>query len=99
MKKKDRIGHLTQAALELAERDGLDALRRDAIAAHAGVSFALVTHQLGTMPEVRRRVMRAAVQHKTLRVLADGLAARDKQALRMPDELKREVALWLAARR
>ncbi len=98
MKTKDRIEHLTQAALEVAERDGLAGMRRDAIAEHAGVSHALVTHKLGTMAEVRRRVLGAAIQRKNLRVLAEGLAARDKRALRMPEDLKREVSLWLAQR-
>lgn len=96
LRSKDRIEHLSAAALSAAERYGFAAVTRDRIADHAGVSHALVTNKLGTMTEIRRRVMRAAIQHKSWRVLAEGLAVHDKCALRMPEDLKREVALWLA---
>ena len=98
MEAKQRIEELTAAALAVAERDGWAGLRRDAIAVHAGVTGGLVTVKLGTMTDLRRRVMRAAIQQRAMRVLAEGLAANDKCARRMPDELKREVALWLAQR-
>lgn len=98
MEAKQRIEELTAAALAVAERDGWAGLRRDAIATHAGVTGGLVTVKLGTMTDLRRRVMRAAIQQRAMRVLAEGLAANDKCARRMPDELKREVALWLAQR-
>lgn len=96
MKAKDRIEELTGHALAEAEQVGFLGMTRDGIAARACVSQALVTLKLGTMNELRRRVMRAAIAKRNMRVLAEGLAGKDKQAVRMPDDLKREVALWLA---
>ena len=59
-----------------------------AVASQAGVSPGLVSARLGTMAELRRAVMRAAVAAGTLRVVAEGLAMGDKHAMRAPVELR-----------
>jgi AcrR family transcriptional regulator len=80
------------AGLHVAERDGFANVTRNNIAAHAKVSGPTVQYHFGTIKQLRRELMRYAVHHKNLRVIAQGIAAGDAQALKAPPEL-REAAL------
>ena len=93
-----RTTDILGAALRVAERDGFASLRRDAIATEAGVTGGLVTIRLGTMEQVKRSVMRQAIKIRSLRIVAEGLAAKDRHALKASPELRAEAAAWLAAR-
>lgn len=88
MKHKDRTNHLIAAALTVAERVGYMTMTREQIAAEAECSPGLVSLHLGTMPAMRRLVMRAAVRQRRLQVIAQGLAMRDPVALRVSEELR-----------
>lgn len=79
---------LVTAALRVARKHGYNQMTRDAIAAEAGCSTGQVTTILGTMPQLRRTVMRAAVTRKDLPVIAQGVVARDPSALAAPVELR-----------
>ena len=68
------------AALTVAARDGYQQMTRQAVADHAGCSTGLISRYFGTMPQLRRSVMRAAVTRGDNRVLAQGLAAGDPNA-------------------
>lgn len=91
MKAADRTAQLLAAALYLAARGGLDCLTHAAIAYQASVSPGLVVARLGTARQIRRSVMRAAVDRRILPIVAEGLALRDPHALRA------DLALRLAA--
>lgn len=93
-----RTNDILAAALRVAERDGFTSMRRDAIATEAGITGGLVTIRLGSMDQVRRSVMRLAIKERKLRTIAEGLACKDRHALKAPQELRDEVARWLAAR-
>lgn len=80
------------AALTVARTKGYNTMTRDAIAAACGCSAGQVTTILGTMPQLRRAVMRAAITRRDLPVIAQGVVARDPNALAAPREL-RERAL------
>lgn len=71
---------LMSAALHVATRDGYQNMSRTAIAEQAGCSPALISRYFGTMPQLRRSVMRAAVTRGDKRVLAQGLVAGDPNA-------------------
>ncbi|WP_287278656.1 TetR family transcriptional regulator [Ralstonia sp.] len=98
MKAKERTNDILAAALRVAERDGYASMRRDAIAEAAGVTGGLVTIRLGSMEQIRRSVMRQAIAQRCLRVVAEGLAARDRHALKAPQELREAAGQWLASR-
>lgn len=87
----DRKAQLLDGALKLAAERGLASLTRDAIAEYAGVSPALVSFYLGTMTELRRTVMRAAIKREVLPIVAEGLVTRDKQAGKASEDLKRRA--------
>lgn len=92
-----RTAGLLDSALALAAAEGWSNLTRDGIARVAGVSNGLVTQRLGTMDAIRRSVMRAAVKQRCVAVVAEGLALRDRQALRADGELRELAAAWVRA--
>lgn len=94
---KVRKDQLLQAALREAGRCGYQNIRREGVAKAAGVSVSLVTHYFETMTQLKRAVMRAAVAQEDLPVLAQGLAAKDKHALKAPKELQQLAAAAMTA--
>lgn len=72
-------------------------ITREGIARAAGVSDALVTYHLGTMADLRRAVMREAVRAECLPVIAQGITARDRHALKAAPELRQKALASLAA--
>lgn len=88
---RERTAQILAAALKLAAKDGYGRITREAIAAAAGVSPGLVTHHMGTMEQLRRDVMREAVRAECLPVIAQGLVARDRHALKAPDPLQKKA--------
>lgn len=91
-----RTEQLLDAALALAAASGLRTMTRDALAEAAGVSPGLISARLGTMDAMRRSVMRAAVTQGCIPVVAEGLALRDKHALRADEALRAACAAWVA---
>lgn len=88
----ERADMLLQTALELAARNGWRTLTHAAVAQAAGVSPGLVVARLGTKPQMLRDVMRAAVRQRVARVVAEGLALRDRQALKADAALRQLAA-------
>ena len=91
----DRRALVLEAALYAAEHRGYRCMTRDHIAARAEVSPSLVSLYLGTMPQLRRVVMREAVKRKIVRIVAQGLAERDPAALRADLALRARAADYL----
>ena len=71
---------LMTAALIVAERDGYRQMSCEAVAIQANCSRALIAKYFGTMLQLRRAVMRAAVVRGNLPVIAQGLTAGDEHA-------------------
>lgn len=88
LKPKDRKNQLVQAALEVAEQYGYNTMRREDIAHHAQVSEGLVSQYLGTMPQLRRTIIRHSIKTRNLSVLAQGIVNRDPHALKAPEDLR-----------
>lgn len=95
MNHNERTEHILAVALRLAAADGWRALTRESIALAAGVSPALVSARLGTMDQLRRSVMRAAVRERCARVVAEGLACGDKHARKADAELRELAAAYI----
>ena len=92
LKPTDRTQALLQYALTVAMTKGWACMTRESVAAAAGVSPALVSLRLGTVPAMRRLVMRQAIKHRVLSVIAEGLAVKDAHALKAPEELREAAA-------
>ncbi len=83
-----RRQHILDAAVILASSGNYQQTTRQQIAETAGIAPTLISHHFGTMVQLRRALMRYAVQGRHLSVIAQGLAARDAQAQKAPAELQ-----------
>lgn len=86
---KDRKTALMEVALHLSKTKGYTKVTREAIAAVVGCVPATVTNHLGTTPNMKRGIMRAAVAKGVVEVVAQGLADGNPHAKKAPPELKR----------
>ena len=75
-----RRRQILEAAVLLATASNYAQITRQGIAETAGIAPTLISHHFGTMCQLRRALMRYAVQNEHLAVIAQGLAARDAQA-------------------
>ncbi len=91
LKPDDRRTEILAAALIVATNGHYARMTRAQIAEQAGVAGPTVQHYLGTMPKVRKAVMREAVNRRCLVVIAQGLLAKDQHALYAPEALRREA--------
>ena len=82
---------LMAAALTVARREGYRQMSREAIATECKCSPALISKYFGTMPQLRRSVMRAAVVRGDHAVIAQGLAAGDPNAHEATAKAKRDA--------
>ncbi len=92
----DRKTQIINAAVSEAKAHGYRKLTRAGVAARIGISEALVSHHTGTMVSLKRDVMRAAIRDGILSIIAEGLADKDKQARKAPEELRIAAANHLA---
>lgn len=86
-----RKDEILTVALPLAEADGYQCVTRDQIAKAAGCSGPTVQYHFGTMAQLRRDIMRQAIKRECLRVVAQGLASGDAQAVKAPEDLRRRA--------
>lgn len=91
-----RKEQLLDVAIELAVEDNYAKITRDLVAEKAGVSMGLVTKYFGTMNQLKKEVMRAAVKRGIASIIAQGLANGDERAKKAPAELKAEAATLIA---
>jgi AcrR family transcriptional regulator len=95
LKPVDRHASILDAALRMARLHGYQNITRVDIAVAAECSEALVSSYLGTMVQVRRAVVRAAIKQKDLAVLAQALAAKDTHAQKAHENLRRAAVALL----
>lgn len=88
---RERIAQILAAALIVATRDGYNRMTRLDVAEQAQIPPTLIPYHLGTMPDLRRKVMREAVRVECLPVIAQGLAARDPHALKASEDLRQRA--------
>jgi hypothetical protein len=91
-----RKEYLLNAAVTIAKKVGYQKVTREAIAVEAGVSAGLITNYLGTMVNLRRDVMRAAIRLGIAEIVAQGLANNDAHARKASPELKEKAARIIA---
>lgn len=91
-----RKDEVVTAALKLAAASHYLKVTREDIAGAVGVSGPAIQYHFGTMPRLRNEVMRAAVKRPVLAVLAQGLVAKDPQALKASEALRLQAFEWVA---
>lgn len=94
-KPDERRQTILSAALQVAVTCGYLRVTRDAIAAAAGCSPALVSFYLGTIPQTQRAIMGEAIRTRNLRVIAQGLSHGDRRARNAPLAIREAAAASL----
>lgn len=94
---RQRVAQILAAALELAPKTGYQKLTREAVAQRLGIPSSLIPYHMGTMAEFRRQIMREAVRVECLPVIAQGIAAGDRHALKASPELRARALQSLAS--
>jgi len=98
MKPTDRKYHRTdreillEAAIKLAEEHGYLHVTRKQIADATGSSPTNVSVIFGTMPELKRAIVSAAIARGNLPILAQALVMKHPKAMRAPEALRRAAA-------
>jgi len=91
----ERRDAIMAVAVDLARVNGYNKITRDAIADQAGVSMGLVTRYFGTMNQLRRAIMRHAIDGGVVEIVAQGLAIGDEHAKKASPELKQQASNFL----
>lgn len=86
---------ILSAALDLSAKKGYQNISRAEVANAAGVATGLVNYYFETMAELRKAIMRAAINQPHLQVVAQGLSTRDIIALNAPPDIKVSASQWL----
>ncbi len=97
LKPTDRKAEILNAALTVAARPGgWSKLTREAVAREAKCADALVSKYFGTMIAFKRTIMRHAIKHENLPIVAQGLATGDDHMCRASPELRARALATLA---
>ena len=91
LKPEIRKEAIVSVALRLAAATHYLQVQRKQIADELGVTPPALTYHFGTMEQLRRAVMRAAIEQGDLAVIAQGLVAQDKHAKKAPEALRRRA--------
>lgn len=87
VRKEEIVG----VALRLAGETHYTQVQRKQIADELGVTPPALTYHFGTMPQLQRAIIRAAICKEDLVVLAQGLVAQDEHAKKAPEALRRRA--------
>lgn len=93
----ERKDAILAAAVEEAKEQGYQWITRDAVAKRAGVGAGSVNVAFGTMRELKRAVLRLAVDTRIVEIVAQGLADAHPIAKDAPPDLKQEAARLIVA--
>lgn len=86
-----RKSTILEAAATVALSDGYQNIQRADVAREAGCATGTVNHYFGTMQQLKRAVMRHAIANKIDKIVMQGLASSDPQAMKLSDEEKQRV--------
>lgn len=93
-----RKKQIINIAIDIAREKGLNNLSRSELSNRAKCSPALIHSHFGTMNQLKRQIMRAAIQQEIIEIIAEGLGNNDPQACKAPAELKGKAIDLIANR-
>lgn len=88
MKAPLRKLQIVDTAIELAKAGDYSRVTARQVADVLKITPASVMHHFATMPQLRRAIMRRAVETRCIEVVKQGLAQNDQRAKAADDELK-----------
>lgn len=93
--RKVRREMVLTAAIEMSLRVGYRHLIRDDVAKEAGISGGLINKYFGTIENLRKEVLRTAIQKEILEIVAQGLGMRDPEVMKVSDDIKQKAFHFL----
>lgn len=93
---ENRDQRIIDAAVSLAKENGYQWLTRDEVARVAGVGAGTVNSAYGSMVELKRAVLREAVEKEIVEIIAQGMTDRHPIVANISDDLRSRVALFIA---
>lgn len=87
-----RKQQIFNAALQVAKETGYASMTRPLIAEHAGIVPSLITRYFGSVEALKNEIIKHAVEHSVLEIVAQGLAQKDPIALNAPKNVKLRAA-------
>jgi len=96
MRKADRRDQIMTHAIRLARRIGYMNVRRDDLASKAGVANGLVSVHWSTMAQLRTAIIREAVKIGDPVIVGQGLALKNRHAMKASQELKDKAIAQIA---
>lgn len=88
---KVRKEQILEAAMRLARNDGYQNVLRHNVAYAAQCSTGLVNKYYGTMTQLKRAMVREAINSRDLVILSQAIVARDPNADKASPELRQEA--------
>lgn len=83
----DRRDEVLAVALALSVEGCYRNVTRQDIAERIGITPQAIQHHIGTMADLRRDIVRAAVRSECLPVLAQAMAYKDPHVMKAPEDL------------
>lgn len=93
---ENRDERIINAAVSLAKINGYQWITRDEVARVAGVGTGTINSAYGGMVELKRAVLRHAVENEIVEIIAQGLADKHPIVAGISDELRSRVAVHIA---
>lgn len=93
---KDRNRIVMDAAIQLAKTEGYQFLTREAVAREAKVSTGTVSNAYGNVRELKRAVLREAVEKEIVEIIAQGMADRHPIVAGISLSLRQKAAEHIA---
>ena len=87
---------LLEVAITLSEKHGYDKITRDQISAAGGVSTGTVTNTLGTMKQMRRKIIRHATRTGNNVIIAQAIVNREPYASKLSPEARQAALMSVA---
>lgn len=91
MNKIERRDQIMGHAIRLARKVGYMNVRRDELARNAGVANGLVSNHWNTMVQLKKAIIREAIRIEDAVIVGQGLALRDRHAMKAPQHLKEKA--------
>lgn len=96
--REQRRTEILRESLKLAERVGYNRVTRVAIAEKLGyASSSLVANHMGSAADLKRDIMREALRMENLKIIAQGLALRDRVLKDISDDLRTRALATLVS--
>lgn len=84
-----RKQQVLDAAMIVAARVGYNNMLRREVAEEAKCGNGTVSRYFGTMHQLHKAVIRKAIADRNLSIIAQGIAAKDRNAMKAPDDVKK----------